>query len=75
MFIPCIARLRIKNQHCALGIINLFVDMRILHVSASYFMFNNFLYENRDIYEIILKIMADPDKSTGDDIMGCMRIA
>jgi hypothetical protein len=35
MFIPCIARMRIKNQHCALGYIYLFVDMRLLHVSAT----------------------------------------
>jgi hypothetical protein len=35
MFVPCIARLRIQNQHCALGYINLFVDMRLLHVSAT----------------------------------------
>jgi hypothetical protein len=27
VFIPCIARLRIQNQHCALGYINLFVDI------------------------------------------------
>jgi hypothetical protein len=27
--------MRVKNQHCALGYINLFVDMRLLHVSAT----------------------------------------
>jgi hypothetical protein len=35
MFIPCIARLHIQNQRCALGHINLFVNMRLLHVSAT----------------------------------------
>jgi hypothetical protein len=30
-----ISRLRIKTQHCAIGYINLFVDMRFLHVSAT----------------------------------------
>jgi hypothetical protein len=34
MFVPCIAGLCIENQHCALGFVNVFIIIRLLHVSA-----------------------------------------